>query len=114
MIENTVAKYLDERMNVPVNTERKKTVPKEYILIELTGSTKYDHCLRTDTIAVRAISTSLAKAASLLQKAEKILDVMPESVTNVSKADMVTDYNNTNTVLNIYRYQAVYQISYHE
>lgn len=112
MVEKTIIKHLSSCLAVRAYMERPKEAPSEYVLIERTGSSHHNH-VGTATLAVRAVSTSLAKAADLLEKVESAMEALPHDA-EIRGVKLISDYNNTNTVLDIYRYQAVYEIYYNE
>ena len=94
-------------MEVPVNP------PDKYILLEKTGSGKTDQLNRA-TFAVQSIAkTALVDAAELNLEA---IDAMESLIENnaVYSSSLNSDYNFTNTETKEYRYQAVFDIYYHE
>lgn len=113
MIENTVRKYLLEKLSpVPVYLEKPESKPAEYILIEKTGSGKENH-IKSATLAIQSIAGKLIEAAELNEQMKNAMEqiiILP----NVSRAKLDTDYNFTNTVTKEYRYQAVYDLTYYE
>ena len=109
MIELTVLNYLKSVLGIPVYMEVPSDV-SEYVLIEKTGSGRENH-INTATIAVQSISTSLYKAASLNEEVKEAMDGIIYDA-DVSRAELNSDYNYTDTTTKTYRYQAVYDLVY--
>lgn len=110
MIEVIIKKYLDGHLNVPSFLIRPETPPKQYILIEKTGSSKTDY-INSATFAFQSYAESLFEAATLNEKLKAVLE---ESIyeTDISKAKLNTDYNFTDPETKEYRYQAVYDFTF--
>lgn len=111
MIEKTVLNYLSRELTDPVYMETPAVVPQRYVLVEKTGSGVSNH-ICSAVIAVQSISSvSLYDAASLNETVKTVMDeiiTLPE----VSKSELNSDYNFTNTKTKEYRYQAVYDLVY--
>lgn len=110
MIEVIIKNYLDSHLDVPSFLERPEKPPKQYILIEKTGSSKNDY-INSATLAFQSYAESLFEAASLNEKLKTVLE---ESIynTDISKAKLNTDYNFTDPETKEYRYQAIYDFKY--
>lgn len=110
MIEKTVLKYLKNTVSVPVYTEKPDDLPKRYVLMEKTGGSCENH-VNSATFAIQSYAESLYEA-SLLN--ESVKDAMDNIIIldTIGKSKMNTDYNYTDTAKKIYRYQAVYDITY--
>lgn len=116
MIEKIILKHLQAKelsvrnnvyMEVPLNP------PQEYIILEKTGSGDQD-LLKRATIAVQSISKrSLLNAASLNEEVIAAMQDLPENI-EVYSSKLNSDYNFTNTETKEYRYQAVFDVYYHE
>lgn len=112
MIEKTVLDYLGGQITQPVYAETPNPVPvTEYVLIEKTGSSAEDR-LTKSTLAIQSISTSMYKAAQLN---ETVIEKMRglKTLNDVSRVELETDYNFTNTATKQYRYQAVFNITHY-
>lgn len=108
MIEKIVLDYLDNQLNVPVTLEYLEDLPEQCVVIQKTGSSKRNH-LKTAMIAVQSVGPSLYDAAVLNEQVKDAMDgliTLPE----VSKCELNSDYNYTNTATKQYRYQAVFDI----
>lgn len=127
IIEETLIAYLSTALHdsgYPVYAMTpKQDVPRNYIVIDKTGSTHFNGIDRA-TIALQSISSdSLMKAVEINEDAKKLMigdpsDPDPEkkvgfrSITDVFGVHLQTDYNFTNTATKQFRYQAVYEINY--
>ena len=104
MVEKIVKDYLQSSLGIP--EEDKLT--NEYVLIEKTGSSKKDH-ISTATIAIQSYSVSLYGAASLNERVKEAMEKIIER-NDISKCELNSDYNYTDTARKKYRYQAVYDM----
>lgn len=111
MIELIVRKYLVSKLDIPVVLEYKKNLPKRYILLEKTSG-KRNNYLNSSTIAIQSYAESLLEAAKLNEKIKNIMyDLV--AVDEVSRVDLNSDYNFTDSETKQYRYQAVFDINYY-
>ncbi|WP_281665803.1 hypothetical protein [Gemella morbillorum] len=111
MIELIVRKYLVSKLDIPVVLEYQKNLPKRYILLEKTSG-KRNNYLNSSTIAIQSYAESLLEAAKLNEKIKNIMyDLV--AVDEVSRVDLNSDYNFTDTETKQYRYQAVFDINYY-
>ena len=108
MIEEKVREYLEDKLDIPVRMEEEPGLPEEYVLIEKTGSGGEDHIKRA-TLAIQSYSTSLYGAASLNERVKEAMEEIIE-LDDISRCELNTDYNYTDTARKKYRYQAVYDI----
>ena len=108
MIEQIVRDYLEEQLGIPVRMEEEAGLPEEYIVVEKTGSGQTNHIKRA-TLAVQSYSSSLYQAASLNERVKEAMEKIIE-MDDISKCELNSDYNNTNTARKKYRYQAVFDI----
>ena len=115
IIEEALINYLTSvlRMaDLPVYAMTpKQDVPRNYIVIDKTGSGRTNGIDRA-TIAIQSISSdSLLKAAEIN---EDVITAMESfaTTTNIFGVHLQADYNFTNTQTKQYRYQAVYEINY--
>ena len=112
MIERILIEYLNDALTQPVYVERPENPPREYVIIQKTGSSKRNQ-IETAMIAFQSYSESLYEAALLN---EDVKEAVENSVTlpEISSAKLNSDYNFTNTAMKQYRYQAVFNITYQE
>lgn len=111
MIEKTVLDYLKEEFQ-NVFMEEPEDPLEEYIVIEKTGSSVENYIYQA-TFAIQSYAKTLYKAALLNDKVKKKMDDMI-ILPNISSSKLNSDYNYTDTQKKKYRYQAVYEIIYHE
>ena len=81
---------------------------QEYIVIEKTGSGQTNHIKRA-TLAVQSYSSSLYQAASVNERVKEAMERIIE-MDDISKCELNSDYNYTDTARKKYRYQAVFDI----
>lgn len=110
MIEIIVKEYLSKQLEIEVVTERSDAKMKKYLLIEKTGSSR-ENFIDTATITIQSYAESMYEAAVLNEKVKKAMDDIAV-LSNVSKSELNSDYNFTDTTKKEYRYQAVYDITY--
>ena len=111
MIETIVLDYLGAKLSVPVETP--EIPPREYVLIDKTGSSETNHIDRA-TLAIQSVSSvSLYRAAEINEAVKAAMeDIL--ALPQISRAKRNTDYNFTNPQTKQYRYQAVYDMTYKE
>lgn len=111
MIEAIVRNYLKEKLSVEVYMEEPEEIPESYVIIEKTGGGK-SNGLNSATLAIQSYAQSLADAC-LLNEAVKLALEDIDMQDPISKAELNTDYNFTDTETKRYRYQAVYDFIYY-
>ena len=112
MIEKIMLDYLNEALTCPAYMERPQDPPREYVIIQKTGSSKANQ-MCSAMLAFQSYSDSLYGAASLNEVVKRAIEnavTLPE----ISSAKLNSDYNFTNTAAKQYRYQAVFNITYME
>ena len=119
MIENIVISYLYNALayeegssviQILVSGEVPTPLPEEFVTVEKTGGRIQEH-IRSATLAIQSWAGSQAKASMLN---ERIISAM-ESLTaldSISKCQLNSDYNYTDTSTKHNRYQAVFDIVY--
>jgi len=110
MIEVTVYNYLNNALSVPVYTELPKEKPQRFVVLDKIASSKENH-LSSSTIAFQSYAESKYEAALLNEEVKEVVENMIV-LDEVSKVELNSDYNFTDTTTKEYRYQAVYEI-YH-
>lgn len=110
MIEIVIKKFLDENLKVPSFFEHTKNMPESFVIIEKTGSGGSDY-VHSATFAFQSYAPSLQKAAELNETVKKTVEQLV-TVNEVSGVHHNSDYNFTDTEIQKYRYQAVYDINY--
>lgn len=112
MIEITVLQYLEGTLQIPVYAEKPESPEAEYILIERTAGGYENHICRA-TMAVQSYADSMLRAAQINQAVERAMRGII-SVTDISRCELNSSYNFTDTASKKYRYQAVFDIVYME
>lgn len=112
MVELIVKKHIEKVLSVPVYMEVPAEMPETFVTIEKTGSGRSNR-LDSATFAVQSWAGSLQKAAELNQQVKKAMDSLTEEA-EISHAKLNTDYNFTDTSTKMYRYQAIYDLTYYE
>ena len=110
MITKTLLDYLSSVLDVPVVMEAPDQVT-DYVLIDQTGSSRMNH-ITTTTLALQSYGATLYKAMLLNKEVEEAMDGFAE-LGEVTRVELNTDYNFTNTATKQYRWQAVYQITHY-
>ena len=110
MIAKTLLDYLDSVLNVSVVMEAPEQT-SDYVLIDQTGSSRTNHIITT-TFAIQSYGDSLYEAM-VLNDAVKDAMVGFAELGNVTRVELQTDYNYTNTATKQYRWQAVYLITHY-
>ena len=110
MIAKDLLDYLNDNLSVPTYMEQ----PEEttgYVLLDQTGTSRTNH-ITTTTIAVQSYGPSLYEAMLLNEEVKAAMDGFV-ALSNVTKVELETDYNFTDTTTKQYRWQAVYQITHY-
>ena len=110
MIAKDLLDYLGEALSVGVYMESPEELTN-YILLDQTGSSRNDHIITT-TIAVQSYAPSLYEAMVLNESVKAAMKGFAQ-LANVTRVELDTDYNFTNTVTKQYRWQAVYNITHY-
>lgn len=111
MIELIVLNYLSDTLDVPVFVEEQIKKTDKYVLIEKIGGNAKNH-INYATIAIKSHANTLLEAAVLNEKVKEAMENII-SLNTVSKSELNTDYNFTNTTKKQYRYQAVYDLVFY-
>lgn len=108
MIEKCVCDYLNEVMGLPCYWEKPEVMPEEFLIVEKTGGKVTEH-IKSATIAVQSYAGSMYRAAELNEAVKAVMDHLAE-LDGVSRVELNSDYNFTDTTTKQYRYQAVFDI----
>lgn len=116
MIEEILLNFLTARLSCPVDMELPKNPPAEIVIIEKTGSSQDNNFIHQSTFAIQSYANSLYNAARLNEEVkDTLLDGLDGLITvdNVTKIELNSDYNFTDTSTKKYRYQAVFDITHY-
>jgi len=110
MIITKLISYLTESLGVYVGLEAPEQV-SDYVRIDQTGSSRINHLITTN-IAIQSYGSSLYDALVLN---ERVKSAMAEFIEDpqVTRVQLDTDYNFTNTATKQYRWQAVFSITHY-
>lgn len=112
MIEAKVISFLGTKTGLNVYAERPKTLGSEFILVERTGAGMTNRIKRA-VIAVQSYADSLCRAAEINALVESAMEDLV-TVKDISKCELNSSYNYTDTETRKYRYQAVFNVYYME
>lgn len=111
MIEEIVKQFLDGHLSVPSFTDRQSKMPKRYVMIDKTGSSKSNH-LPSSTLSFQSYAESKYEAAKINQELKEVVENMIE-LDVIRGVHLNSDYDYTDTTTKEYRYQAVYDINHY-
>ena len=102
--------FLNANLDVNVYAESPKELTN-YVLLEQTGSSRSNH-ITTTTIAIQSYGESLLDAMILNGEVEMAMKDFAQ-LNRVTRVELETDYNFTDTETKQYRWQAVYDITHY-
>lgn len=111
MIEVIIKQFLDGNIKEPSFFEHETDLPERFIMVQRIGGNK-QHTLKRATIACQSYAESLYEAASLNERVKDTMDKLIE-LDNITKVQLNSDYNFTDTETKRYRYQAIFDIYYY-
>jgi hypothetical protein len=110
MIAVTLLDYLNSTLDVPVFMEAPEQT-SNYVLIDQTASSRTNHIITT-TFALQSYGDSLYDAMLLNGEVEEAMKGFAE-LDEITRVELETDYNFSNTQTKQYRWQAVYSITHY-
>ena len=110
MIETLLIDYLSEHLEVFVGMEAPEQTT-DYVLIDKTGSSRNNHII-TSSFAIQSYGSTLYDAMLLNQEVTEAMSGLIE-LNQITRVELETDYNFTNTATKQYRWQAVYDITHY-
>ena len=110
MIETILLDYLDEHLSAFVGMEAPDQVA-DYVLIDKTGSSRRNHII-TSSFAIQSYGASLYDAMTLNAEVVSVMEGF-EELPEITRVELETDYNFTNTETKQYRWQAVFNITHY-
>ena len=110
MIAKTLLDFLGSNLDVPVVMEAPEQTTG-YVLIDQTGSSRTNHIITT-TFAIQSYGASLYDAMVLNDEVKGAMVGFAE-LDEITRVELETDYNFTNTATKQYRWQAVYLITHY-
>ena len=112
MIETTLLNYLNTaNLSATVYAEQPKVKPTAFFVLEKTGGSYTNHIYESNFI-IQSNAPSLASAASMN---EEIKVAMLNAITldDISRVELNSNYNYTDSATKQYRYQAVFVITHY-
>ncbi len=110
MIETLLIDYLSEHLEVFVGMEAPEQTT-DYVLVDKTGSSRNNHII-TSSFAIQSYGATLYDAMLLNQEVTEVMEGLIE-FDQITRVELETDYNFTNTATKQYRWQAVYSITHY-
>jgi hypothetical protein len=110
MIETLIIDYLSEHLEVFVGMEAPEQTTG-YVLIDKTGSSRTNHII-TSSFAIQSYGATLYDAMLLNAEVTEAMEGFIE-LDQITKVELETDYNFTNTETKQYRWQSVYNITHY-
>lgn len=111
MIETVILGYLNSVLSPPCYMEIPEDASGSFVVIEKTGSSILNH-IKTATFAIQSYAPSLYQAAELNELVKAAMENIIER-DDISRVELNSDYNYTDTALKHYRYQAVFVITHY-
>ena len=111
VIEVAFSDFLRKELNTPSYLEEPAEPPKKYLVVEKTsaGGSAY---IKQATVAVQSYARTLKECAEL---SEQVIDAARRfpKLDEVTRVDLNSEYNFTDTTRKRHRYQAVFDITYY-
>lgn len=112
MIETILLQHLAQQLEVPVMMEVPENPAGTFCVLEKTGGGRRN-CLDTATFAVQSYGPTMLEAARLNQRVKAAMERLREHP-QISRVQLNSDYNFTDTAQKRYRYQAVYDLTFYD
>lgn len=111
MIEKRLLDYLSAALDVPCHMEMPDTVSGQFVVIEKTGTYQLNKITQA-TFAIQSYAPTLYDAALLNEQVKAAMEDLVER-DDISRVQLNSDYNYTDTAMKRYRYQAVFVVTYY-
>lgn len=113
MIEAITKNYVQEKMGIPSYLNAPSDKPDKYVRIRKSGSSG-DRFIETAIFIFYCVSEkSLYEAAQMNEDLKEVMYDMPGFIDAVSKVELNSDGNFTDTKTKEYRYQSIFEVTYH-
>lgn len=110
MIEKIIIDYLTEKLGCPVLPEKPARPFNRMVFVERTGGR--GRFIKNSTIALQSYEASMYEAAKLNDEVIAAMYEM-EELPDITKVELNSNYNFTDTQTKEYRYQAVFDITHY-
>lgn len=112
MIEVSILNYLKTALpTTQITMEIRQDMPSSFVFLEKTGSSQNDR-LFSSVFAVQSYGPSLYEAMLLNEEVKEAM-FAAETLSEVTKVQLNSDYNYTDTATKKPRYQAVFVITHY-
>lgn len=114
MFEITVFNRLKEilsEQNIPIYMDRPENIPERYVLMEKTGATIVNH-IPTVTLAFQSYAKRLYDCIVLNETVKNAVSELI-NYNDITRIELNSDYNFTDTATKTHRYQAVFVLYYY-
>lgn len=111
MIEERVLNYLNDALSVPCRMEMPEKVSGQFVVLEKTGTYRLNKITQA-TFAIQSYAPTLYDAALLNEQVKAAMEDLAER-DDISRVQLNSDYNYTDTAMKRYRYQAVFVVTYY-
>lgn len=108
IIEEITRDYLKGKVSVPVYMEKPEDEPDEYFIVEKTGGSEESH-INSASLAIKSHADSLYRAVKLNEEVKSAMKGIV-GMDEITRVDLVRDYNFTDTTKKKYRYQAIFEL----
>ena len=113
IIEKTIKDYLDTAdLGADVYTEIPKVKPESFYSIEKTGTFRRNH-IEQSTVVIQSWGKSMYETMEMNEDVKQVMIYGFISLDSISKVELNSDYNFTDTTTDRYRYQAVFVITHY-
>lgn len=111
MIEETILNYVSDVLQIPVYMEIPANPPTRFVVLKRSGEGQ-KNLLEGALLIANSYAGSLLEAAKLNEQVKSALDNL-DTLDEISRAQLVTDYPVIDKGNKRYRYQAVYEINHY-
>ena len=111
MISITIKEYLEKQLQLPCFMELPEQLPEQFLVLEVKGMGQENHLHRATAI-VQSYAPSRYEAAQLNERVKAAMESLTQ-LQEISRCELNTDYDYTNTAAKQYRWQAVFDLMYY-
>lgn len=112
MIELVIKKFIDDEFDYPAFMERpEKAIDTFFVIEKISGSR--DEQIDFARVAVQTYAPSMFLAASLCEQLNDAMLNYFIALPNITKVELNSSYNYTDTTTKKYRYQSIFEIYYY-
>lgn len=112
MIELDIKKFIEDEFEYPAFMERPQTAIDTFFVIEKISGSR-DEQIDFARIAIQPYAPSMYQAASLCEQLNDEMLNNFVALPNITKVELNSSYNYTDTTTKKYRYQSIFEIYYY-